>query len=280
VARWSALLLFLFVALGAAIGLRSWLRADAEQALPPAPVPPAAAPEDGAGTPLDSPLEIPSAQQIPSLNAEASLALVASRSASQGLDSVTLFDLRLQNPDFASGERWQLGLGVFDASRDFANDRISAVEIPSGLQLTLFEHAQERGFKLTLGPGRHDLAPYGFDDRTSSLRVSHYGQSADVSGPHDCVVLYEHRAVDLLGRGLAWRLELPRGRDEWTFRVAHGVFPDNQASTAWVAQGFELVLFDDVEASGVALVLGPGLHELELLGFNDRASAARVRRTR
>jgi len=195
-------------------------------------------------------------------------------------DPLTLFDRGLHAEDFAQSESWQVGLGLTDEGTAFPNDRVSAVEIPAGLQATLFDEFHGQGFKLTLGPGRHDLKPFAFDDRMSSIEVSRYGQSVDVAGPEGCVVLYEHRGADLRGRGLAWKLELPRGREEWTFRASRKEFDDDQASTAWVAQGFELVLFDDPEGNGVALVLGPGLHELELLGFNDRASSARVRRVR
>lgn len=216
------------------------------------------------------------AGQDPALNTNSDI----SPRSEQIAETVTLHDLGLHADDFSRGERWQVGLGLTNEGSAFPNDRISAIEIPGGLQATLFDDFGGLGYKLTLGPGTHDLAPLAFSNRASSILVSRYGQLADASGPQDAVVLYEHRGADLLGRGLAWRLELPRGRDEWTFRASRTTFLDNQASTAWVPLGFELVLFDELEASGVALVLGPGLHEIELLGFNDRASSARVRRVR
>ena len=68
------------------------------------------------------------------------------------------------------------------------------------------------------------------------------------------------------------------GRSEWTFLASRGDFDDDQACTAWIPLGHELVLVDSLEPYGIAVVLGPGLHELEHFGFNDRASAVRARR--
>ena len=204
----------------------------------------------------------------------------AKQRTSSTFDTVTLFERGLYVENFALGERWEVGLGLTNTGSAFGNDRVRAVQIPTGLQATLFDDADGQGFKLTLGPGTHDLAALAFSARTSSILVARYGQAADEGGPEDAVVLYEHRAADLGGRGLAWRLELPRGEDQHTFRASRGAFLDDQASTAWIPQGFELVLFAELDARGIALVLGPGLHELELLGFNDRASSAMVRRVR
>lgn len=275
---------FLCAALAAAalsFGVRELLRGDGPR--PAAELPPGtlrSADASAAGRDELRAVEAPAPPPLVEAGAESTEDSVDDPRKPQISEQVTLFDGALSDEDFASRERWQVGLGLTDEGPAFANDRISAVEIPAGLQATLFDDAHGQGFKLTLGPGTHDLRPYAFDNRVSSIEVSRYGQAVDVGGPEGCVVLYEHRGPDLGGRGLAWRLDLPRGRDEWTFTAARKDFVDDQASTAWIALGFELVLFDDPGASGVALVLGPGLHELELLGFNDRASSARVRRVR
>jgi len=281
--RWPLLAGTLFVAVAVGLGVREFVVGEAAPAPLLTPVRGAQAPSFAAAVPapLDAPvLELP-AKPAP---ADADMARPADPGpdlrTEQVAESVTLHDLGLHAKDFALGERWQVGLGLTNEGSAFPNDRISALEIPGGLQATLYDDFGGVGYKLTLGPGTHDLASLAFSDRASSILVSRYGQMEDASGPQDAVVLYEHRGADQLGRGLAWRLELPRGRDEWNFRASRDSFADDQASTAWVPLGFELVLFDGLEASGVALVLGPGLHEIELLGFNDRASSARVRRVR
>lgn len=282
-ARWPYILCVIFVAAALGLGVRELLRdADArpEPSAAPESVGATAAAAGESISALPSGIEVPAAQTPPNAKPDSPNAQEAAQREALHSETITLFDLGLHEEGFAHSERWEIGLGLTEQGTAFPNDRISAVAIPGGLQATLFADAHAEGFKLTLGPGTHDLSPYAFSNRTSSIEVSRYGQSVDVGGPEGCVVLYEHRGADLQRRGLAWRLDLPRGHDEWTFRASRVEFLDNQASTAWVAQGFELVLFDDPDASGVALVLGPGLHELELLGFNDRASSARVRRVR
>jgi hypothetical protein len=281
VARVSYLIGAAFVAAALILGVHALVREDGQRAAPELP--------QGKPRLVDASSSAPTTAVMPLLKPPASLPLetpspesvetsAEERRTPLTSDEVTLFDLGLHE-DFARGAQWRVGLGHTDEGAAFPNDRVSAVEIPPGLQATLFDDVHGRGFKLTLGPGTHDLRPYAFDERVSSIEVSRYGQAVHV-GPENCVVLYEHRGVDLGARGFAWRLELPRNRTEWTFLASRKEFQDDEASTAWVAQGFELVLFDDPGASGVALVLGPGLHELELLGFNDKASSARVRRVR
>ena len=199
---------------------------------------------------------------------------------SSPLTTVRLFQYALHSEQLEQGLVWPLGLGVNEGGRTFEDDQASAIEIPETLQATLFEEAGMSGHCLTLGPGRHNLASYGFDDRISAVRVSRAGEDPNVAGPVDAVELYEHRAADRAGRGKVWRLALPERTDEWLFSAPRRDFGARAVSTAWVPPRYELTLFVEPDGRGLAVVLGPGLHELDYLAFNDRASSARVRRTR
>lgn len=193
---------------------------------------------------------------------------------------VRLFEHPFHSGAIDRGKTWILGLGTTEAGTAFDTDSASAVEVPDGLRVTLFDGPGESGYKLTLSAGRHNLAPYGFNDRTSSVRVARSGANPDLEGPEDVVELFEHRGEDRLRRGLVWRLELPHGKDEWLFSAARRDFQPQTVSTAWVPPGYELILLESIDGLGPAVVLGPGLHELDLVDFNDRANAARVRRLR
>ncbi|MEM7305404.1 MAG: hypothetical protein AAF682_01980 [Planctomycetota bacterium] len=191
---------------------------------------------------------------------------------------VVLFQHATHDPQFHQGERWELGPGLTDAGLAFPGDDASAVEVPAGLQVTLFEHEAAQGRRLTLGPGRHNLAPYGFNDLATSALVAPFGVDPAAAGPAEVVELYEHAGVLPADRGEVWPLHPVPGRNERLFVPADGAFRPGAASMAWVPQGFELTLFAQPDGRGHALVLGPGLYELEGMDFNDRAASACVRR--
>jgi len=193
--------------------------------------------------------------------------------------TVALHEHGLRDPAFP-GLSWILAQGRYEAGAAFADDALSSVEVPDGAVLILYDDLAGQGARVTLGPGRHDLDVYGFNDRASALWVAGAGASlpdAPALGAAS-VTLYEHREreTDLPGR--LWTLELPEGRESKLFTAREGDFEDDAASAVWVPARHELVLCDRPDGRGPALVLGPGFHELELLDFNDRASAARVTR--
>ncbi len=193
---------------------------------------------------------------------------------------VELFEHATHDPAFP-GAHWEVDAGLTNAGWAFPSDEASAVEVPHGLQATLFEHEDGEGHRVMLGPGVHNLAPYGLNDSVSSIRVTRFGQDVDSPvGPEHAVELYEHRTSDLAQRGETWTLALPEGRDERLFTSAASDFRAFAVSCAWVPPGYELTLFQQPDGRGLAMVLGPGYHELDLVGFNDRAASARVRRIR
>jgi hypothetical protein len=218
-------------------------------------------------------------------SSEAELPLVASavgRGARESRPpaSVRLFQHALHSQQLEQGLVWPLDLGANESGRAFDDDQASAIEIPDGLQATLFEDSGMNGHCLSLGSGRHNLASYGFNDRISSVRVARAGQDPGVDGPVDAVELFEHRAAERGERGKVWRLSLPERMDERLFSASLKDFEARAVSTVWVPPRHELTLFLEPDGRGLAVVLGPGLHELDYLAFNDRTSSARLRRTR
>ncbi|MEM8713678.1 MAG: hypothetical protein AAGG01_22280 [Planctomycetota bacterium] len=191
-----------------------------------------------------------------------------------------LFEHASWHPE-APGRIWDLGRGLTTAGLAFDNDAASEAFVPDGATMTLFVDGDGQGRRVVLPPGRHDLRSIDFDETVSSAFVSNadYFDPATPRGPEDAVELHQHlpREGEL---GEAWRLRLRKGQATRLFRAADGHFLNNEASAAWVPSGYEVTLFENGQGLGTALVLGPGFHELLPYQFNDRASSARVRRTR
>src|SRR5688572_1327672 len=192
-----------------------------------------------------------------------SSAVDADRRESRPPAPVRLFQHALHSDQLAQGSVWTLDLGANEADRAFDDDQASAIEIPEGLQATLFEDAGMNGHRLSLASGRHNLASYGFNDRVSSVWVARAGQDPSLDGPADAVELFEHRAADRAGRGKVWRLSLPERREERLFSTSMKDFEARAVSTVWVPARHELTLFAEPDGRGPAVVLGPGLHELD-----------------
>lgn len=76
------------------------------------------------------------------------------------------------------GRTWRLALSAARSERlftaraqDFADDTVSAVWVPDGYELTLFDQPDGRGPAVVLGPGFHEMDYLDFNDRTSSVRL-------------------------------------------------------------------------------------------------------------
>jgi len=194
-----------------------------------------------------------------------------------GTQPVVLYEHATHDANFP-GRSWNLVPGLTNAGPTFADDEACSLKIPDGLLVTVFEDFGGTGARVALGAGTHNLAPYGFNDRVSSVRVSHSGQDVEVpKGPHDTVLLYEHLPRKGGPEGKVWKLPLDE-EDPTLFTAGEDHFAANAASAAWVPSGVELTLFEQPDGRGRAMVMGPGFHELGVVGFNDRASSARVRR--
>ncbi len=191
---------------------------------------------------------------------------------------VALFEHGAGDERSVDGQRWLVYAGLTDAGLAFADNQASRVEVPEGWQATLFDEHGGRGVRILLAPGNHDLNALGFNDRVSSVLVAPEGTvDRSRAGPSDKVQLHEHGLGSDV-RGLRWSLPLAPGQTTRLFRAQAGDLADDAASAAWVPAGFELTLLDGAGGLGAAMVLGPGLHDLDGLRWNDRTSAARVRR--
>ena len=167
------------------------------------------------------------------------------------------------------GEVWRLEPGELHHEDHFHENEVSAVLIPQGLRVALYEEGQYHGRRLLLGPGMHNLATHGWNDRVSSARVE---------GPAS-LELFEHSVNFDEREGAVWTLALDQDAHDQFFE-APGDFDDGTLSTVRVPEGYEVILFDDAAGEGLALVLKAGQHELDPRGFNDRVSAIRVLRSR
>lgn len=190
---------------------------------------------------------------------------------------VVLYEHATHDADFP-GRSWNLVPGLTNAGPTFADDEASSLKVPDGLLVTLFEDFGGAGARVALGSGTHNLAPYSFNDRVSSVRVSRSGQDVEIpKGLRDTVLLYEHLPRKGGPAGKVWKLPLDE-ENQRLFTAQEDHFMAHAASAAWVPLGVVLTLFEQPDGRGRAMVMGPGFHELALLGFNDRASSARVRR--
>ena len=178
------------------------------------------------------------------------------------------------------GASWVLKPGSCNAGRPFTDDELSAVEVPAGYALHLFRDTDEKGTCMVLREGLHDLAPYGFNDFVSSVRLGRADQMLPMgdSGTYRDVWLHQERLTMDLNPGDAWRLKLESGRASQLFTPVDQGFRADAASTVHVPLGQEVTLFDAPNGVGGALVLGPGIHDLAHHSFSHRVSSVRVRR--
>ncbi len=71
-----------------------------------------------------------------------------------------------------SGTSVSLSVGDYNVNQiGLPNDSISSVRVPSGLQLTLFEHSDFGGASVAITSDASCLNDRGWNDRASSLRV-------------------------------------------------------------------------------------------------------------
>jgi hypothetical protein len=71
-----------------------------------------------------------------------------------------------------SGASVSLGVGDYNMNQiGLPNDSISSLRVPSGLQLTLYEHNNFEGASVAISSDHSCLTDNGWNDRASSLRV-------------------------------------------------------------------------------------------------------------
>jgi hypothetical protein len=140
-----------------------------------------------------------------------------------------------------TGTSKQLAAGSYDNSDlGIGNNTLSAISIPRGLKVTLYEYGAFEGRSLVLAKsaGPDLLATYGFNDITSSIKV----QEID---PEELVVTiysdkYSGRAQKL-GPGRYYARDLTIG--------------DKQLSSIKVPNGMRAILYEEWNCRGVSVIL-------------------------
>lgn len=143
--------------------------------------------------------------------------------------------------DNFTGTSKQLGVGNFDhADLRIGNNTLSAISIPRGLQVTLFEHGAFEGRSLVLARsvGPDVLGRYGFDDAVSSLKVEEIA-------PEDLVVTIYSGSFS--GRSQ----QLAPGR----YNARELTIGDKQLTSLKVPKGMRATLFADWNFKGVTVMI-------------------------
>jgi hypothetical protein len=184
------------------------------------------------------------------------------------------------------GERWVVGEGRTDAGRRFRANEVSAVRVPDGVILALFD--TELGStalnglepeRVEIGAGLHNLAPYGFNDRVDALDVRRFEHTGFDTRSYPAHVTLTEQADGLSSRlGRVWSLRLPDGAVTRLFAARDGAYEGGAVRGVWVPARFEALLFAEHDGRGPAFALGPGLYDLEHLGLTQRARNVRVLR--
>lgn len=81
-------------------------------------------------------------------------------------------DLKGPRRDFLTGTlQKSLSKGKFGLGRDKENDTYSSVQVPPGMYVHAYEHNDFKGQYWGFGPGNHNLAQYGAEDKISSFKI-------------------------------------------------------------------------------------------------------------
>jgi len=189
---------------------------------------------------------------------------------------VLLFEHATHDPAFP-GRMWRLPAGVHEAGVAFDDDDLSAIEVPPGLEVSLYDGRGLSGPYVTIGQGVHDLEFFGFNDRASSLRIVPVEEAAEKTRRRRglWLVLFEDEPGS--PEGHVWRLPIDPREDTQSFRSQDGWFPGRSVSSVEIPRGIEATLSKSKNGLGIALVLGPGLHRLDIADFNDRVQSIRTR---
>lgn len=143
--------------------------------------------------------------------------------------------------DNFTGSHRQLAPGSYDhADLGIGNNALSAITIPRGLLVTLYEHGAFEGRTLVLAKsvGPDLLTQYGFNDAVSSVKIEEIA-------PEDLVVtIYSDRYS---GRGQ----QLAPGR----YYARDLTIGDKQLSSVKVPKGMKATLYAEANCTGVTVIL-------------------------
>jgi hypothetical protein len=182
------------------------------------------------------------------------------------------------------GETWLVGEGRAEAGRAFRANELSAIEVPDGIIVALFDTDDERPFtfepvRVEIGAGLHNLAPYEFNDRADAVDVRRIERARERERTDPAHVTLMEQADGLASRlGRVWSLRLPDSAATRLFAARDGDYEEGAVRGLWVPARFEALLFAEPDGRGPAFALGPGLYDLEHLGLTQRQRSIRVLR--
>ena len=141
-------------------------------------------------------------------------------------------------------------------------------------ELTLFEHDNFNGRRLSVNGSINNLADAGFNDRASSVVVGSgtWQLCDDAYFRGNCVTLKAGQYPSLRTTGLNDRISSVRELGGWGPPPP----PSSSGGGNW-GEGVRVVLYEGRNFSGRSYVVtGNALRDLSSTGFNDRASSLRV----
>lgn len=156
------------------------------------------------------------------------------------LPEVPVLKVTLYQDNFTGASK-QLEAGSYDnAELGIGNNTLSAISIPRGLQVTLYENGAFEGRTLLLGKsaGPDVLNKYGFNDVTSSVKIT------EVNPDELVVTVYSDR---FSGRGQ----QLQPGR----YAARDLTIGDKALSSVKVPKGMRVTLFAEPNLTGVNVML-------------------------
>ena len=173
---------------------------------------------------------------------------------------VTLF----QNTVFA-GSSWGLDLGEYpDISLEgITNNDVSSIQIKAGYKVELFSEKDFSGDVFVLEESDFDLVVSGFNDRTSSIKISKITEN---SGPTVANIFSESSFEgNLIGLSIG----------EYSNISLRGITL-NDIGSVQVADGYVVELYPDLNFGGTPVVLTANTGELAALGIDDDAESVKV----
>lgn len=173
-----------------------------------------------------------------------------------------------QHCDF-QGFRATLPVGDYDLpdlqDRGILNDDLSAIRVPKGYEIIVYEHHRFSGRQLKFKHNVSCLVNNDFNDRISSIKVR------KISGSEKVATVYEH--CDFQG----YRVELSVGDYDLNQLRQMGIKNDDLSSLS-VKQGYEIIAYEHHHFAGRQLKSRRNVSCLVNDSFNDRISSIKVRK--
>lgn len=145
---------------------------------------------------------------------------------------------------------------------DIGNDAVSSIRIPPGYSVTLYENDPYSGTEVTLTQSVRDLGVLGFNDQTSSMKITYADPGA---------LVFAHPDPAFAGRQ-GWFTPgfFPQGE---LYRIG---IDNNTITSLEIPDGWTVTLYDGDDGTGEELTLTESVEDLASLGFDNKTSSLRV----